>query len=676
MKNIYFMELNGTPYYVFLPYVYGVLRAAAEEDPEIASAYVFKEPCFVMWKPEQIVNKLEEPAVLGLSCYVWNFRKQMKIAKLCKARHPDTLVVAGGPHIPNRIDDFFLQHPYVDLLVHGEGELPFKRILRENLAAHPDFSGIPGVTWRRVGKAASVPRERLDLAKCVHSPYLKGFLNRSIALCRALKLDFYAPWETNRGCPYSCSFCDWGSNTMSKIRKFDDARLQQEIAFFGAQRIPNVHINDANFGILKRDLGLAEHFAEVRRRTGFPGSVVTNWAKNSNEQVFRIGKLWTDQGLFKRQGLTLSMQATNQHVLAAIKRENIGIERYRALQRRYADAHIHTYSEIIMGLPEETRESFKRGLDPLLALERHDDIRIYDFAVLPNAPVAEPASMAAHGIQTIEKHMSPASADTPEDEIERMAIAIATRTMPRAHWVECAVYAQMIRVLHNGGYTRYLANHLHRAYDIAFHRFYDGLLQQGLACPHTLLGLLWTELCGYYRRYQQSAAIPEIELASSPAAALPLLQHMPAVAVRPADWAWICIAACRGQFYAELMLYMESLGMTWGDEVAELLRFQEDIMLSPDYDPNVGKEATYAFDFPGYIGGDPLLRRRQTRVRFCDRAMGANRQHPLEAGNPVRFVHAALGGVAGHFQHQLDVADISYPGDDQTEVDEGQGAAQ
>ena len=226
MRNVYIVALPTPPLTSpFLPYIYGLLRASAEDDPQVTEAYDFRSPFFLQTKADKVVAALQEPAVVGLSCYVWNFRQHMKIARLCKARYPKTLVVAGGPHIPNDGGAFFSKHPYVDLLVHGEGELAFRAILRQNLSAAPDWSAIPGVSYLDGDATITVPRERLLVQEFSTSPYLGGYLDRSISICRALGLPVWAPWETNRGCPYVCAFCDWGSATMSRIRTFDLERL-------------------------------------------------------------------------------------------------------------------------------------------------------------------------------------------------------------------------------------------------------------------------------------------------------------------------------------------------------------------------------------------------------------------------------------------------------------------
>ena len=38
-----------------------------------------------------------------------------------------------------------------------------------------------------------------------------------------------ATLETNRGCPFACTFCDWGSLTYAKIRKFPWIKFLQNL---------------------------------------------------------------------------------------------------------------------------------------------------------------------------------------------------------------------------------------------------------------------------------------------------------------------------------------------------------------------------------------------------------------------------------------------------------------
>ena len=147
-------------------------------------------------------QRFDEPAVIGLSCYVWNFRQHMKIARLCKDRFPGCLTVAGGPHVPDHPAEFLRQHPYIDLAVHGEGEQAFTAILRERLSPWPDWFCHPRnqlPARRRACLHRGTPE--LDLGKHLDSAYLSGYLDPAIEVFKQQNVNFYAPWETNRGCP-------------------------------------------------------------------------------------------------------------------------------------------------------------------------------------------------------------------------------------------------------------------------------------------------------------------------------------------------------------------------------------------------------------------------------------------------------------------------------------------
>ena len=56
------------------------------------------------------------------------------MAKEVKRKYPQALIVLGGysvPKRPHRIAEFFTANPYVDFLIHGEGELTFANLLEE-----------------------------------------------------------------------------------------------------------------------------------------------------------------------------------------------------------------------------------------------------------------------------------------------------------------------------------------------------------------------------------------------------------------------------------------------------------------------------------------------------------------------------------------------------------------
>lgn len=188
----------------FLPYSVGRLQAYAQTFPEIREAYEFEGLLYVREDPVRVVRAMEGPDIVGISCYIWNWEWSQRLAQSVKAAFPRCLVVLGGPQVTPTTPDFFEGHPYVDIVVHYEGEQPFADVLRESLNPSPDFFKIPGLNVR--GGGLTLKRElESDLAKFV-SPYLSDVFGGLMGH----PYDFQAVQETNRSCPYSCSFLRLG----------------------------------------------------------------------------------------------------------------------------------------------------------------------------------------------------------------------------------------------------------------------------------------------------------------------------------------------------------------------------------------------------------------------------------------------------------------------------------
>ena len=283
MKSIYFLSLNMIQ---FAPYAYGFLRSYAEQDQTIRDNYVWREPFCRMAPVEDIVREIIDPSVLFLSCYVWNFNQQLEIAKRVKQRYSDCRVICGGPHIPNDSTGFFEQFPFVDVLVHGEGEIPVRNLLLELLDDRPDLSRVAGLSYPDADKTAvrTPAAGKLPKGLPVPSPYLNGLLTPFfVSEDKANKI---ALWETNRGCPFSCCFCDWGVRTTNKIRHHDMDRIKAEIQYFGIHKIEDVYITDANYGLFERDLEIAKELVKCKTTYGYPKRIRIQFAKNSNHIHF------------------------------------------------------------------------------------------------------------------------------------------------------------------------------------------------------------------------------------------------------------------------------------------------------------------------------------------------------------------------------------------------------
>ena len=96
----------------------------------------------------------------------------------------------------------------------------------------------------------------------------------------------------------------------------------------------------------------------------------------------KISKLLVDNNMSKAQ--TISLQSVSPEVLEIIGRKNLDMEYYSGLVNFYAKENIPTYTELILGLPGETYESFAKGMCKVLESGQHSAINVYPCELIPN----------------------------------------------------------------------------------------------------------------------------------------------------------------------------------------------------------------------------------------------------------------------------------------------------
>jgi len=432
--------------YTMLPYSVGLLQAYAARHARSNDALRFRLPICARLPVRDAVDELDGCDLVGFSCYVWNERISLEIARELKRRRPETTVVFGGPQVPDRAEAFLRAAPFVDLVCHGEGEATFTEIL--DAAAERDWSGIDGLSrLDRAGSFHHVPRgQRLMDYSELPSPYLDGTFEPLLAA--SPDRHWIMMWETNRGCPFSCTFCDWGSATNAKVNRFELERLEAEIAWMSRKRVDIVYCADANFGILPRDVELTESIVASTRSTGFPSTFYVNSTKNATERAYTIQRLLSDA--MGTVGVTIALQSNDPETLAAIKRQNISTEHYEELQQRFARDRLYTYTDLIIGLPGETYDTFADGVSHVVAHGQHNNVQFRNCYLLPNAELADPDYRLRHGLEVVSQELrEPHAAVDEADEVpEFIDVVIATSTMPRADWVRAKTFAWLTDVLY------------------------------------------------------------------------------------------------------------------------------------------------------------------------------------------------------------------------------------
>ncbi len=476
----------GNQYYI--PYTAGALAAFARQFEDILDNVDFLPFIYRRGAVDAIADQIGAVDIFGASCYVWNMALTTEVAIEVKRRNPGALVIFGGPHVPDHDPGFLDRHPYIDITVHGEGEETFLDILRAHRNGE-GYLGIPGTSVRdpatgKTGKTKNRPRMR-DISE-LPSPYLEGLFEDIMAAEK--DASWNGMWETNRGCPFQCAFCDWGSLTASKVLEINRERVDREIEWFSKHKIEYLFAADANFGIRKRDIEIAEALAAAKRKTGFPQQFRVCFTKNSTEKTFSVAKTLSDENMLS--GISLSMQSLDPETLRAVKRDNIKLDVFEQLMNRYNEANVTTYTEIIMALPGETYDSFAGGIDTLFNRGQHSQVVIYNCTVMPNAEMGEPAYLEKHGIKTVDipiftSHASPRSADDPV--IERESVIIETNTMSNRDWRRTYRFAWAIQCFHALGILQAIAIFLKNQFDVPYRDFYEALIDYALDHPGSMV---------------------------------------------------------------------------------------------------------------------------------------------------------------------------------------------
>ncbi len=448
--TIGFVQMNTTlDETVYLPYSVALLQAYLRRHAERPDRYRFTLPIVRAVPVDDAVAALADADIAAFSAYVWNANRSLAIAQGVKEARPETLVVFGGPHVPDVAEDFLLAHPFIDVVCHGEGEQIFADIAER----FPErrWHDVAGVSFLdEAGRFVTVARaSRMADLSLVPSPFLTGVFDPLMQANR--RTLWRTAWETNRGCPFKCTFCDWGSAIAAKVHRFELDRVFEEAAWIAANRIEYVFLADANFGILPRDVEIAEAIAAAGKRHGYPRRVLVQQTKNATERAYVTVKTLADAGMATE--MNISIQSATPRVLDAIKRQNISLETYAELQRRFVRDGIPTYVDIIVGLPAETLETFRETVSSVVEGGQHHRVQFHNLSILPNAEMGDPHYQAAYGLETVtcdivNNHAPPSRSDAGIRETQELVIA--TAAMPLDEWRKTRSFAWLASLYHFG----------------------------------------------------------------------------------------------------------------------------------------------------------------------------------------------------------------------------------
>lgn len=395
------------------------------------------------------------PEIIGFSNYVWNFNLACKFAERIKEVSKKTAVVFGGPNYPQERETkerFFSHFPAIDFYIKGEGEKAFSSLVKALMSNRfsveavnkMELKNIDFVRNGRLIEGELLPR--LTSLDEIESPYLAGLFDDF------LQREMMPLIQTDRGCPFSCAYCCEGGAYHCRVVRRSQEQVEAEINYI-AQRSKKAHglfIANSNFGMYPADIATAKAIAKVREQTGWPHYINVATAKENKEAVIEISRI-----LHGALRVCASVQSTDEKVLKAIGRRNVSLATITTMARQSKQIDSNTYSEIILCLPEDSKEKHLQSIKDMIELDLNF-ILVYTLMLLDGSELAKESILRKYGIVTKYRVLPRCfgrytilDRDFNIAEIEKVAVANAT--LPFLDYLACRVFFLALNLFYNDG---------------------------------------------------------------------------------------------------------------------------------------------------------------------------------------------------------------------------------
>lgn len=353
-NSILLCALNST--YQHAAFGLRYLRANLKELKEQSTIIEFT----IAQSPLEIVEKILSlnPKIVGFGVYIWNTDEVLKVIRHLKQLAPEIKVVLGGPEISYETETQAHVY-YCDYIIKGEADFSFYNLCCDILSNRP----LDG--WNKISQHPLPDIKAIELPYDLYSD--DDIQNRVLYV------------EASRGCPYKCEYCL--SSLDVSVRNFavEPFLAQMQVLIDrGAKQFkfvdrtfnlsPTISESILLFFLKQIDKGLFLHFEMVPDRL----------PDNLKELIkqFPDGSLQFEIGI----------QTLNETVSGFISRRQNHVKMQENFLFLREHTKVHTHADLIVGLPAESLESFKKGFDKLIQWDP-DEIQVGILKRLKGTPI-------------------------------------------------------------------------------------------------------------------------------------------------------------------------------------------------------------------------------------------------------------------------------------------------
>lgn len=450
---------------------------------------------------DDLVNDIikKNPTIVGFSVYIWNVGLSREVAKRVKAILPDVYILFGGPYCEYKEDpEYFKNLPFIDFTCEtdGYGE-PFINELLYQIETDKDWSKVPFMIlpdeqlhYKNVGP--SFAKRSFVWPKKIferNEDYLKKVFAEKTPYSPVMTI-----YETHRGCPYACSFCEWSGGINSKVSFRPTEDIIEDLTFLAKNGyLYTLHLVEANLGQLDRDVDVIRLVCDLKRKYGLPTDVTpAGLSKSKKNNVYLIDRLLSEVGL--NPEYKISIQDLDPLVLKNINRVDEPWEKqYAVYSQMREEFGSKIRADLIRGLPGSTLDKYYESAGILSKAEAFWER--YTWHLLPTSPASDPAYIQKFKIDAIDAPMSPTQgaayrakfigdhgfasvhglvSDPAYAKLPK--IVVATYSYSREEYVEMTVVDSIILTMETEGYLSRITKYLDSigiSHAIFYRRFYN-----------------------------------------------------------------------------------------------------------------------------------------------------------------------------------------------------------
>lgn len=350
----------------------------------------------------RVGDRAHDEVDVAIGVYVWSENLIQALLPALRVRGFKGRIILGGPQVSYVDGGLEALYPDADIFIRGYGEEALCAVVKSST-----IHAIPGV--HVAGTLDACTRASADF-ETLPSPWLTGLI--------PLTGQRFVRWETQRGCPFRCAFCQHREpGARLKRRKFGIERVMAEVDLFCASDVDDIAVLDPIFDLNPYAVTILQRFIAG----GFKGRLSLQCRAESLTSEF------LNAAAQLNVCLELGLQTIHDDEGRAIDRKN-KIEKVDKALAEIRARQIDHEVTLIFGLPLQTLSSFRASVSWCIE-RRVPVIKAFPLMLLRGTPLER--DRERWGLR---------------ERGEEMPIVVASSSFDEEDWYQMAQISEALRL--------------------------------------------------------------------------------------------------------------------------------------------------------------------------------------------------------------------------------------